>query len=138
MDKLKNDPALVKKAVEEMLRYDSPVQLTARWVTQDVVVAGEQLKRGQQVATMLGAANRDAQMFPSPDRLDVRRENAGQHIGFGSGIHYCLGAPLARLEAEIAFSTLLRRLPELALDTQPPVYRKTYVLRGKLCIPLVF
>jgi cytochrome P450 len=137
-EKLKQDPSLVKNAIEEMLRYDSPVQITSRITLQDVEFNGQQIKRGQQVATMLGAANRDARVFPNPDVFDITRPNAAQHIGFGNGIHYCLGAPLARLEAEIAFSTLLRRLPTLTLGAEPPVYRGTYVLRGMKSFPVAF
>ncbi len=137
-EKLKNDLSLVKNAIEEMLRYDSPVQLTSRMAQQDVEFNGQQIARGQQVATLLGAANRDPQVFPNPDGFDITRPNAGQHIGFGNGIHYCLGAPLARLEAEIAFSTLLRRLPTLALTDEAPVYKGTYVLRGMKSFPVAF
>jgi pimeloyl-[acyl-carrier protein] synthase len=127
---LKNDPALVKNAVEEMLRYDSPVQITSRLAMQDLEFNGKQIRRGTQVATMLGAANRDPNVFPNPDAFDVTRANAAQHVGLGNGIHYCLGAPLARMEGEIAFSTLLRRLPKIALAEENPSYRETYVLRG--------
>lgn len=137
-EKLKNDPTLVKNAVEEMLRYDSPVQLTSRIAMQDIEFNGQHIKRAQQVATLLGAANRDALMFADPDTLDITRSNAGQHIGFGNGIHYCLGAPLARMEAEIAFSTMLRRLPSLSLTDEAPTYRETYVLRGLKHLPIAF
>ncbi|MFN8372541.1 MAG: cytochrome P450 [Anaerolineae bacterium] len=137
-DRLKADPALVKNALEELLRYDSPVQITTRITLQDTEINGQAIKRGQSVATMLGAANRDPRTFANPDQLDITRGNAAQHIGFGNGIHYCLGAPLARLEAEIAFGTLLRRLPKLALGTDDPVYRGTYVLRGMKHFPVVF
>jgi cytochrome P450 len=136
--KLKNDPSLVKNAVEEFLRYDSPVQLTSRIVMQDTEFNGQSLKRGTQVATLLGAANRDPKVFDNPDALDITRPNAAQHIGFGNGIHYCLGAPLARMEAEIAFSTILRRVPNLTLTSETPTYRETYVLRGLKHLPVAF
>jgi pimeloyl-[acyl-carrier protein] synthase len=137
-EKLKADPSLVRNAVEEMLRYDSPVQLTARIAHEDVTVDGQAIPKGGQVALLLGAANRDPQQFPDPDKFDITRTGADKHIGFGNGIHFCLGAPLARVEAEIAFKSILRKLPNLALTDQAPTYRSTYVLRGLASLPLTF
>lgn len=136
-EKLKANPALVKTATEELLRYDSPVQMTSRWVMEDCEFAGVQLQKGQQVSTMLGAANRDPARFANPNELDITRE-ANPHLAFGSGIHFCLGAPLARMEGQIAFATLARRLPNLKLVDENPPYRKTFVLRGLAELPVTF
>jgi cytochrome P450 len=135
--KLKEDPGLLKTAVEELLRYDSPVQMTARWVMQDCEFAGEQMKAGQQVATLIGAANHDPAKFANPAQLDITRD-PNPHFAFGSGIHFCLGAPLARMEGQIAFAALARRLPNLRLMTDNPPYRNTYVLRGLASLPVSF
>jgi cytochrome P450 len=113
---LRADHALIPSAVEELLRYDSPVERTiARWAAADTELGGETIGRGELLIAVVGSANRDEAQFPGADELDVRRD-AGRHIGFGRGPHYCLGAPLARLETEIALETLLRRLPNLRLD----------------------
>jgi pimeloyl-[acyl-carrier protein] synthase len=132
------DPTLMPGAIEELLRYDSPVQMTMRFTYEDTEVSGRTLKRGQPVALLLGAANRDAAQFPEPARLEIRRENAGTHLSFGLGSHYCLGAALARLEGALAISALLRRLPKLALTDQPQSYRKNFVLRGLNSLPVTF
>jgi cytochrome P450 len=114
--KLRADPTLIPAAVEELLRYDSPVERTiARWAVTDAELGGETIRRGELVIAVVGSANRDEAQFPGANELDVRRD-AGRHVGFGRGPHYCLGAPLARLETEIALATLLRRLPNLRLD----------------------
>jgi pimeloyl-[acyl-carrier protein] synthase len=134
--RLKADPTLTRNAVEEMLRYDSPVQLTVRLVMEDMQIGGADIKRGQQVATMLGAANRDPAQFPDPNTFDVTRANADKHVGFGNGIHFCIGAPLARLEATIAIRQLLERFPALTLTDDAPPYRKTLVLRGLESLPV--
>ena len=109
--RLREQPGLIQPAVEELLRYDSPVQLTARVAREDIDVQGARSSgQGQQVAFLLGAANRDPAQFADPATLDIGRAD-NRHLSFGGGIHYCLGAPLARLEGEIAFQTLTRRLP---------------------------
>jgi cytochrome P450 len=131
---LRNDLTLVKSATEELLRYDSPVQLTTRWVLEDMQHGDFTFRKGQQVALMFGAANRDPERFDNPDTLDITREN-NKHVAFGSGIHFCLGAPLARLEGQIAFERIARRLPNLQLDGEP-VRRDTYVLRGLRSLPV--
>jgi cytochrome P450 len=112
---LRGDPSLMPAAVEELLRYDSPVERTiTRWAAADVELGGETISRGDFVIGVIGSANRDPRQFGNADALDLRRD-AGKHVGFGRGPHFCLGAPLARLEAEIALETLFRRLPTLRL-----------------------
>src|SRR5258708_16871693 len=136
--KLKADPSLARNAVEEILRYDSPVQFTSRLVLADgVEFGGQAIPRGVEVGLMLGAANRDPQQFPNPETFDITRAGADKHIGFGNGIHFCLGAPLARVEGEIALNVLFQRLPTLALGSEPPQYLPTYVLRGLDSLPTV-
>jgi cytochrome P450 len=130
------DPALLPGAVEEILRYDGPVQMTQRFVMEDTQLGDHTLKRGDIVFLLLGAANRDPAVFPSPATLDVRRANAHSAVAFGAGIHYCLGAPLARLEGEIAFGALLRRFPDLALADEPLTWRPHPVLRGLQALPV--
>ncbi|MCI0395560.1 MAG: cytochrome P450 [Chloroflexi bacterium] len=137
LDRLKQEPALVRTAVEELLRYDSPVQMTSRFASEDMEVGGQLIHEGQTVAFLLGAANRDPERFESPNKVDVGRQ-PNPHLAFGGGIHYCLGAPLARLEAQIAFSTLLRRMPNLKLETDAPPYRDNYILRGLESLPVSF
>ncbi|MBX3059820.1 MAG: cytochrome P450 [Anaerolineae bacterium] len=131
------NPGLVGTAVEELLRYDSPVQMTFRTVLTDVEIAGETIRRGQTVALILGAANRDTAVFTNPDRLDITRQEA-KCLSFGGGIHYCVGAPLARLEGEIALVTLLRRLPHLQLATAALNWRPLIAFRGLQSLPLTF
>jgi hypothetical protein len=125
---LREDPSLVRNAAEELLRYDSPVQLTARTALEDLEVGGTIVRKSQQVVTLLGAANRDPAHFPDPDRLDLRRPDI-RHLSFGGGHHFCLGAPLARVEGQVTFSTLARRFPGIALAAEPE-YRPTFTLRG--------
>ena len=114
--------------LEEELRYDSPVQMTTRVVVEPAVVGGKHLRAGQMVVAILGAANRDPARFPDPDRLDVQRHGPS-HLAFGAGLNCCLGAPLARLEVQIAFSALLRRFSRLELRTEPQ-RRQTLAIRG--------
>lgn len=115
LERLQADPSLMRNAVEELLRYDSPVERTiARWVTEDTQFGGQSIARGDLVIAVVGSANRDDAQFPDADVLDLGR-TANRHVGFGRGPHFCLGAPLARLETEIALETLLRRLPNLRL-----------------------
>jgi len=135
--KLRADPTLLPGAVEELLRYDSPVQRTGRITNTDVELAGRKIAKGSLVVTAIGAANRDPAHFPDPDRLDItRRDN--RHIAFGFGIHFCLGAPLARLEGQIAIDTLLRRMPGLRLATSTPEWRESSTLRGLKTLPVRF
>jgi cytochrome P450 len=126
---LRHDPAAhIAGAVEEMMRYDTPLQLFRRWVLHDLDYAGVHLRQGEQVALLFGSANRDPAQFEQPDLFDLTRQD-NAHIAFSLGIHYCLGAPLARLELQIALGVLLRRLPHLALAAEPR-YRDSYVIRG--------
>ena len=128
MRRLRDDLSLLPSAVEELLRYDSPVQFTSRVLKADMEIGGKALRAGQVVLLLLGAANRDPEQFPDPDRLDVGRPD-NKHIAFGLGPHFCLGAPLARLEGRLVFEALLRRAPGLRLDG-PPRYRQNFNLRG--------
>jgi cytochrome P450 len=132
---LRDDPALMPNAVEEFLRYDSSVQTTGRVALEDVEVGGTVIPAGEAVLSLLGAANRDPAVYPEPDRLDIMRPNV-RPLSFGGGIHFCLGAQLARIEAEVAILTLLRRLPDLNLDDPVhPDWRQTFVLRGLKALP---
>jgi cytochrome P450 len=127
-DRLVGDPSLAPQAVEELLRYDGPVHLTGRLATQELEVAGTTVEAGQQVVTLLAAANRDPARFDDPDGLDVTRPD-NHHLTFSHGIHYCLGAALARLEGQEVFAGLARSLPSLELAAEPE-YRDHFVLRG--------
>lgn len=134
---LKSNPALMTNAVEEFLRYDSSVQLTGRVALEDIDdLGGKKIPKGESVLCLLGSANRDPAVYPDrPERLDVKRPNV-RPLSFGGGIHFCLGAQLARIEAEIAIATLLRRLPDLRLDdAKNPEWRPTFVLRGLKRLP---
>ena len=128
LQRLRDDPELLEPAVDELLRYDSPVQLDGRVVREDLVMGGKRLRAGQKAIALLGAANRDPAAFENPDALDVGRREAS-HLSFGRGIHYCLGASLAVLEARIAFRGLLDRFPSIRLASEPR-YRDGIVLRG--------
>lgn len=136
-ERLVSDPPLVTSAVEESLRFDGPVHLTGRIATTELEVAGHQVPRGGQVVTLLAAANRDPAKFPDPDRFDVgRTDNA--HLTFSHGIHYCLGAALARLEGQVVFDRLVRGYPDLRLACDPAEveYRDHFVLRGLKSLPV--
>jgi cytochrome P450 len=134
--KLKANPALMPNAIEEFLRYDSSVQLTGRVAMEDVEVGGTMIPQGENVMCLLGSANHDPAVYPDrPDELDVERQNV-RPMSFGGGIHLCLGAQLARAEAEIAIATLLRRIPNLRIeDVVNPDWRPTFVLRGLMHLP---
>src|SRR5262249_5736410 len=133
----KSRPDLLPNAIEEFLRYDSSVQVTGRVALEDIgEVGGKDIKKGDAVMCLLGSANRDLDAYPDhPDKLDITRKNIRVH-SFGGGIHFCLGAQLARIEAEIAIATLLRRLPDLKIDdVVNPEWRPTFVLRGLKSLP---
>ncbi len=129
LNELRATPQLMANAVDELIRYDSPVQMITRWAYRDDVVAGHAIPRGSKVILLLGSANRDPEQFPNPDTLDIRR-NAGRHCGFGRGIHFCLGSGLARLEAEIGLMSLLSGLPRVALGEEPVQYAEDLVFHG--------
>ncbi|MBI2706436.1 MAG: cytochrome P450 [Actinobacteria bacterium] len=126
---LVDDPSLAPSAVEELLRFDGPVHLTGRTATEDLEIGGHQFGKGDQVIVYLSAANRDPLRFDRPDDLDVARPD-NQHLTFSHGIHYCLGAALARVEGQVAISTLVQRFPDMQLVTEQPTYRDHFVLRG--------
>jgi cytochrome P450 len=128
-DRLREDPSLIRSALEELLRYDGPAQMSARWTKTDVELEGKTLKPGEPILVFLGAGNRDPEQFPSPDAVDIARAD-NKHLGFGAGIHFCLGGPLARLEARIAIAELVRRFPDMHLLDEEPSYRPTLALRG--------
>ncbi len=126
--KLFATPAATSASIEETLRFDPPLHMFTRYALEHVVIGGERLKPGDQIGLMLGAANRDPTRYPDPDRFDPTRDASG-HTSFGAGIHFCLGAPLARLEIEVALPILFARLPKLAL-AEAPRYRDTYHFHG--------
>jgi pimeloyl-[acyl-carrier protein] synthase len=133
---LRESPELIGTAIEELLRFDSPVQLTGRIVTEPMQIGGKAIAAGDWVLPLLGAANRDPAQFPEPDRLDLAR-NPNAHVAFGRGIHFCLGAPLARVEAQIAIGALVRRFPHLE-QSGPPTRRDQITLRGLKSLPLSY
>jgi cytochrome P450 len=132
---LRADPAGWPNAVEEVLRSDSPVQITGRTATADVQIAGRDVVAGTRVTLLLGAANRDPAVFTDPARFDTTRANAREHLAFSAGIHYCLGAGLARLEAVVGLRTLTERFPDLRV-AGPPVRRDLQTLRGFERLPV--
>ena len=135
LNALREDPDLIPAAVEELLRFDSPVQTDFRTAVEDCDINGFPARRGQNVVVLIGAANHDPAVFDAPDRLDVHRRDAG-HISLGRGIHHCLGAQLARLEARVAFEVLLERFSSIRLLTDRPVFRNNIVLRGLRSLPI--
>jgi cytochrome P450 PksS len=140
LERLRSDPALMPTAVEELLRFTSPVEIaTERYACEPLEIAGTTIPAGDLVLAVLGSANRDPQHFAAPDTLDLARE-PNRHLAFGQGVHYCLGAPLARLEGQIAFETLLRRLPGLRLAVPPEAvrWRRGLFLRGPQSLPIAW
>lgn len=134
LDLLRRDPGLIRGAIEELLRYDTSVQIARRVPWEPVEIGGRWISAGQYIVCCTGAGNRDPEVFPDPDRLDVTRKNV-KPLSFGGGIHHCLGAPLARIEGEIGFSTLLRRLPDLELETLEPQWLQNTTVRGLASLP---
>ena len=122
-------------AIEELLRYDAPVQLDVRAALEDMEFDGRRVKKGDGIIVLLGSANRDPEMFSEPDRLDLSRQEAN-HISFGRGIHHCLGAPLARLEGRLTFEALLERFADLHMKADRPVFRDNIILRGLEVLPV--
>ena len=135
--KLRGSPALLRPAVEELLRYDSPVQITSRRPKVDLRIDGSTIPAGEEINTSLGAANRDPEVFPHPDRLDLARGDT-RHLSFGLGVHFCLGTALARLEGQLAIGSVVERMPELALATDKLEWRPGIVLRGLEALPVHF
>ena len=133
---LKAKPELIGNAIEEFLRYDSSVQMTGRTALEDMELGGRRIPKGENVLCLLGSANHDPAVYPDhPERLDIARPNV-KPLSFGGGIHFCLGAQLARIEAEVAINTLLRRIPDLRLDdAENPEWRQSFVLRGLKTLP---
>jgi cytochrome P450 len=134
---LKEQPELMPSAVAELLRYDSPVQMTSRRAKEDMQIRDKRISEGQEVVMCLGAANHDPQQFSEPDQLRLNRPE-NRHLSFGLGMHFCLGAPLARLESEIAFNALLRRFPNLRLKTAEVEWEPSLVFRGLKQLPVIF
>ncbi len=125
---LRRDPGLVPSAIEELLRWDTPLQLFERWVLDDVELRGARIPRGAELGLVFGSANRDPEVFDEPDALRLDRD-PNPHVSFGAGIHFCLGAPLARLELQTSFATVLRRMPALEL-VEEPAWKPGYIIRG--------
>jgi cytochrome P450 len=133
--RLSREPECVPSAVEELLRYDSPVQVTSRMPLVPVEIAGQRIPAGVEVDTLIGSANRDPRHFPDPDVLVLDRAD-NRHLSFGHGAHFCLGAPLARLEAQVAVGALVRRFPGMKLEVDDPPRRPGFVLRGRKHLPV--
>jgi cytochrome P450 len=137
LQRLLADPELIASAVEELLRFDSPVQGTGRQAKEDLDIGGRRIGAGQMLLLYIGAANRDPAQFDDPDRLDLARAE-NRHLTFSYGPHFCLGAALARLEGQIAVGTLLRRWPGLRLTSESARWRDNFLLRGLMELPVVF
>jgi cytochrome P450 len=136
LEALRREPGAMASAVEEVLRFDSPIQRQIRLAAEDVEVGGQQLRKGQSVVLVMGSANRDPAQFPEPDRLDVlRKEN--RHLSFGMGAHFCLGAPLARVEAQLALGAVLRRFAGLKPTGEAPQRLLDVNLRGFQLLPVL-
>jgi hypothetical protein len=135
LKKLRDDPSLIKNAVEEMLRFESPVLMSGRTPLEDRTIAGAEVGAGQSVTPILAAANRDPAAYPNPEQFDITREKTDHH-SFGGGVHYCLGAPLARAEAQIAVGTLVQRFPAMRLSNSPLAWRRVPGFRGLAKLPV--
>jgi cytochrome P450 len=136
-ERLRTDESIERSAVEEFLRYDSPVQFTGRLVLEDFELDGRLIKKGSGISTIVASANRDPEVFADPDVLDLGRDPC-PHLSFSAGIHYCLGAQLARLEGQIALSTVVRRFPNLKIATEDLEWRPAPILRGLVALPITF
>ncbi|MGD0429917.1 MAG: cytochrome P450 [Acetobacteraceae bacterium] len=132
---IRGNPTLIPNAIEEILRFECPVQAVARTVAEPIEFGGIEFQKGELIVALIGAANRDPTVFPDPDRLDVTRERL-RPLSFGGGIHFCIGAQLARIEAEVVFSTLLDRMPDMKLESETPRWRESFTLRGLTTLPV--
>ena len=135
LEKLQSQPTLLAPAIEEMLRYDNPVQITYRSALEDANIKGKLIRKGDLVNTIIGSANRDPERFTDPNHFDITRAE-GRHLGFGIGIHFCIGAPLVRLEAEIIFETILRRFPGISLASENLEWQEHPIFRGLKSLPV--
>jgi cytochrome P450 len=135
LEHLRREPGLGRSAVEELLRFDAPVQMTSRRSKEDFEIGGKRIPAGEELNVLLGAANRDPAQFAEPDRLDLGRAD-NRHLAFGHGTHFCLGSNLARLEAQVAFERLVRRFPRIDLTDEAPSWKAGVVLRGVKALPL--
>jgi hypothetical protein len=137
LEKLRSDLSLIPSAVEELLRYESPSQHTARLAPEDTIMGGKRIRKRQAVIAVMAAGNRDPERFPDPDRLDITRTE-NRHLAFGWAAHFCFGAALARIEGQTAFELMLRRLPNWTFDPSPLVWRSNLGLRGLTKLPIHF
>jgi pimeloyl-[acyl-carrier protein] synthase len=137
LEKLRADRSLIPTAIEELLRYESPIQYTSRLAPDDVEMGGKTIRKRQAVIAVMGAANRDPERFPDPDRLDICRQD-NRHLAFAWAAHFCFGAPLARLEGHVAFDTILRRTPNLSLESASASWRQNLGFRGLTTLPVTF
>jgi len=137
LQRLRREPEPIGPAVEELLRFDSPIQYTARIASDDVEVAGRLLPRGTMAGLLIGAANRDPDRFVEPDRLDIGRTD-NRHLSLGRGPHYCLGAALARLEGQVAIAAVVQRFPRLRLASADVQWQPNFAFRGLRALPLTF
>jgi cytochrome P450 len=126
--RLRADPSLLPTAVEELMRFDTPLQMFERWALEPIEILGVEVPRGAELGLLFGSANHDPAVFDDPGRLDLGR-SPNPHLSFGAGIHFCLGAPLARIELQTSFATLMRRLPNMELAEEPR-WKPNYVIRG--------
>jgi cytochrome P450 len=136
-DRLRNDLSLVPSGVEEMLRYESPIQHTGRLAPADRELGGKLIRKRQAVMAVMAAANRDPERFPDPDRFDIGRQD-NRHLAFGYAAHFCFGAALARIEGQEVFDALLRRMPNLRLEQEPVVWRNNHGYRGVTSLRVAF
>lgn len=132
---LRENPEIIRAAVEEILRYESPIQYTARMVKDEAEICGQRLRKGQTILCMLGAANRDAQQFKEPDRLNLKRVT-NQHLAFGAGAHFCIGNQLARLEGQVAILRMAQQFPKMRLATERPDWAPNFGFRGLKTLPV--
>ena len=137
LERLRQDPSLLESAVEEVIRYTGPVRAISRMVLEDLQIGDKQIAKGERISMNIASANRDPAQFSDPDRFDIQR-NEGRHLGFGFGIHFCLGAALARMEAQAVIGSVVRRMPELRLEEPGIEWRNSPVLRGLKTLPVTF